>query len=210
MRQRSMKKTFMEHILLISLGRMFLILCAFFWPLFLIFSYQAEDATFAMRVQVTVVGALFEILSIFVCKSLWQRCFGKLRVDQEKIVFSGFLIIPIKLDVAECQYIGIDGFSDGIVERNGNHITFNYVNSKHIILYFSVAPYPDEFKGKADLLRCKKGFIKFRYTDELCEQIISLFPRNKTTQLMGYYNMRQHKLRKQKRGHDDRGRLMRK
>lgn len=193
-------KKYREHLLLITGGRLFLLSFVVFPLLMLVTIFQIEDMVFESPLQnvlFILFLCLFPIVPFTVLKPIWQRCFGTLVVDQEQIIFTGFLIRAIRMKIKDCKYVGLAAFSDGILDGSVNHTTYNYLNTVHISIYFSVEPCPRKCKNRIDLFHCKKGFIKFRYTDKLCSHIMSVFPKSSTSELAGYYHMRQYMLQKQ-------------
>jgi hypothetical protein len=51
----------------------------------------------------------------------------------------------------------------------------------------SVEPYPEKYKRKIIQLRTKKGFIKFKYTDDVAEALMDRLPAEKVEQVRGFY-----------------------
>ena len=58
-------------------------------------------------------------------------------------------------------------------------------------IYFSNEAFPSTYKHKIDKLQCKKNFIKFAYSDKLCECLTNIFPQNKIANLISFYNRMQ-------------------
>jgi hypothetical protein len=51
------------------------------------------------------------------------------------------------------------------------------------MIYFSTTPYPVQFFNKINKVKCTDGFIKFWYSEELCDYLIATLPHEKTKQL---------------------------
>lgn len=189
------KKVFRESLFLVFVGRVLCILVLITFPCILFSpSIDHSGMDFGEALFTYAFMLAFEIMGIWVLKTLlWQRCFGKLVLKNDVICYRCFPLLPKTLHIRDCNYIGIADFRKHYREE---HLSKNdlYINTVCVAIYFSVEPYPQEFDGLVDQLQSRKGFIKFTYTDELAEAIISRWP-HKAKEIAGFYNIRKSRLK---------------
>ena len=110
---------------------------------------------------------------------------GWLTVKGNKIIWRCPLHITRTLRADECEYVGIDDFAGsnrGMPVIRGDEISY---------IYLSQEPLPEKYHHNISDARCKKGFIKFAYSDKLCQELIRVLPAEKTGYLIAFYNRMQ-------------------
>ena len=131
----------------------------------------------------------------FFDQAFYNRAFGRLLVYEDKVIFKCFLRKSIKMNIEEIKYAGVEDFhllNGGILKFRGDEDAF---------VYLSTTPFPDDYRGKVTLLKNKKGFIKFTYSDKLAEALIDILPADKDNLIRAFYGKMksQDMLRKQKK-----------
>lgn len=114
-------------------------------------------------------------------QAFYNRAFGRLLVYEDKVVFKSFLRKSITMKIDEIKYAGVEDFhllNGGVLKFRGDEDAF---------VYLSDNPYPDEYRGKVTLLKNKKGFIKFTYSDKLAETLIDVLPAEKDNLIRAFY-----------------------
>ncbi len=112
---------------------------------------------------------------------IFDRAFGRLIVYEDKVVYKCFLRKSITMKIEDIAYAGVDDFHrlrEGILKFRGDEYSF---------IYLSKDPYPDEYRGKIILMKNKKGFIRFSYTDKLAEALIDILPAEKDNLIRAFY-----------------------
>ena len=173
------RQVFREHWVLLTEGRALCLLeiVAFSWLLWQL-NFGEVSPEFSPTEKIvydTFLGAIFALGIWTFKKLLWQRCFGKLVLTKDCISFHCFPFPPQTLNVNNCRYIGIADFRKHYrVEKLGKKDLF--LNPTCVTIYFSAEPYPYEYDGLVDELKCKPGFIKFLYSDRLAETVMQRWP----------------------------------
>lgn len=117
---------------------------------------------------------LFAILGLgLLFKFFWEKFFAKLIITKTHIVWKCLFRKPIVLSIEACDYIGVQQ------EESHNGIPYYFI-------YLSNKPYPAKYFGKINKVACKEGFIKFWYSQELSEYLISYMPGSKTGTLLAF------------------------
>lgn len=112
---------------------------------------------------------------------IYNRAFSRLLVYEDKVVYKCFLRKTLTMKVEEIKYAGVEDFhllNGGVLKFRGDEDAF---------VYLSDNPYPDEYRGKVTLLKNKKGFIKFTYSDKLAEALIDILPAEKDNLIRAFY-----------------------
>lgn len=143
---------------------------------------------------VSIMGVGIGLASlIWSCHSLLRRMAARLTIVDDKLfILRAPFQRTIKMDVEDCAYVGVQDSSAlgnnnspaKIVEQYGRGDMYSYI-------YLSTHPYPDKYIHKAEIAPCKKGFIKIKYSDEICLALMQILPPNKTAQLRSFYNLMQ-------------------
>ena len=103
--------------------------------------------------------------------------------DRIKWICPGYRSVTLKYD--EIEYLRVDNLdnevSPGMTFR-GDETTYIYI-SQH--------PYPGKYFGKITRVRSKKGTIRFKYSDKLCEELTKHLPDDKCIALKAFYHKMQ-------------------
>lgn len=130
-------------------------------------------------VVMSILGMLLYVLFLL------PKSFSLLSVSSEKIIWRCPFYRSVKVKIEDCEYVSIEDMADhnrAMPVIRGDEIAYIYLSNK---------PFPDKYKHKADIVRRKKGTITFAYSDELCQELISILPENKTKHLVSFYNRMQ-------------------
>lgn len=193
------KKTFRESLFLVFGGRIVCILLLITVP-YILFGPSIDHSGMNSGESIFAYMSMLvlEIMGIWVLKALlWQRCFGKLVLKDDMICYRCFPLRPKTIHIQDCNYIGIADFRKHYREENLSKNDL-YINTVCVAIFFSTEPYPQEFDGLVDQLQSRKGFIKFAYTDELAEAIISRWP-HKAKEISGFYHIRKSRMKQNRR-----------
>lgn len=139
---------------------------------------------------------IFELLWIgggggflFVCfvnsSKILDRAFGRLLIYNDRVVFKCPLRITREIAKEDCNYIGVENYqalNRGLPVVRGDETSF---------IYFSDTPYPEKYKNKISILKSKKGFIKFFYSDKLAIAVMEGFPEEKCYPVKAFYGQMQ-------------------
>ena len=130
-----------------------------------------------------IVLSIFSIL-LYVLYLL-PKTFSLLNVSSKKIVWLCPFYRSVKMKLPDCEYLGVEDMAD-------HNIAMPVIRGDEIAyIYLSTQPLPEIYRHKIDTARCKKGFIKFAYSDKLCQELISILPEEKTGALVSFYNRMQ-------------------
>ena len=113
--------------------------------------------------------------------TFYNRAFGRLLVYEDKVVYKCFLRKTLTMKIEEIKYAGVEDFhllNRGVLKFRGDEDSF---------VYLSASPFPDEYRGKVTLLKNKKGFIKFTYSDKLAEALIDILPTDKDNLIRAFH-----------------------
>lgn len=142
-----------------------------------------SDVTELEFILAAVCSAVLAIC-VFICGNnhyFYDIAFGRLCVYEDKVVLRRFLRRPRVMTIESCKYIGVDDYSllnRGLPISRGDEISY---------VYLSEQPYPQKYRGKISMLKNKKGFIKFHYSDKLAEALFAVLPDEKTCLLRSFY-----------------------
>lgn len=162
------RKVFHEHIILLTEGRflMLAVLIVMVWFLYLFVRDRMAGMTlawweipFLLLVEVSLYYALL--------RQFWYRCFGRLMVTEDEIVWKCPFMRTVRLKKAEIRYTGIDYRWPGPAQKAVTPVD---------MAYFSTTPYPQKCRNKSYLLRNKKGFIIFSAGEKLCRHMSAWLP----------------------------------
>ena len=134
----------------------------------------------------SMFAVIISILGILMYVLFWlPKTFSLLTVYSKKLVWRCPFYRTVKLKIEDCEYVTIEDMADhnrAMPVIRGDEIAYIYLSNK---------PFPDKYKHKADIVRRKKGTITFAYSDELCQELISILPEDKTKYLVSFYNRMQ-------------------
>lgn len=158
------RKVFHEHIILLTEGRLLMLLfigtTGFMWYLFF------RD-TPALLDKAILIPLCITALVCIPLHEFWHRCFGRLVVTEDEIVWKCPFMRTVRLRKTEIRYTGIDYRWPGSARKAVTPVD---------MAYFSTMPYPQECRNKSYLLRNKKGFIKFPAGEKLCRYMSEWLP----------------------------------
>ena len=100
----------------------------------------------------------------------------------------------IKMSVKDCEYVGLEDSSQYVYFRYRTQAAVYDALSRGdemVYIYLSKTPFPKKYAHKAAAAPCKEGFIKFAYSDALCQELIEILPKGKTNALVAFYNRMQ-------------------
>ena len=154
-----MKKVFYPHVVLLVLGR-FLTLFLSLFPICCI-TYTGwvfiskNDVTFLF---ITIFLAIMEIGSVYASVHFWSLSWGKLIVNDTKIIWKCLLCKTVTLDISNIKDVSVFSFSEG------NSVKLDLYNTgfRYIVLSETNIPYI-----RVDKIKCRSGIIKFQYSDRL-------------------------------------------
>lgn len=194
---KTKKLVFRDNLFLMIAGRPFFTSIFLFWVWFTYFVIEIDLAEGNIG-WVTVGIVLFCITQLagwfWICKAVvWQRCWGKLIVTEDEIIFRCFPLRPKRIRKTECNYIGIADYRKydrEVTDGDKNDPDYYYIYTTCVAIYFSKEPYPKEYIGRVSQLQCTKNFIKFTYSDELADAAFAWAP-SKAAKVLGFKNRRQ-------------------
>lgn len=158
------RRVFHEHIILLIEGRLLMLLfvstTGFIWYLFFRDTPALLDKAILFPICVTVLACI-------PLHEFWYRCFGRLVVTEDEIVWKCPFMRTVRLKKAEIRYTGIDYRWPGPAQK---------AVTPADMAYFSTTPYPQKCRNKSYLLRNKKGFIIFSAGEKLCRHMSAWLP----------------------------------
>lgn len=158
------RRVFHEHIILLIEGRLLMLLfvstTGFIWYLFFRDAPALLDKAILFPICVTVLACI-------PLHEFWYRCFGRLVVTEDEIVWKCPFMRTVRLKKAEIRYTGIDYRWPGPAQKAVTPVD---------MAYFSTTPYPQKCRNKSYLLRNKKGFIIFSAGEKLCRHMSAWLP----------------------------------
>lgn len=123
--------------------------------------------------MIAILAGAMILGGVILHKHYWAKCFSTLIVTEKEIIWKCPFRKKLSLDWDECKYIGVQ------LEESYNGLPYPFI-------FFSNKPYPSDFYGKIDQLSCKRGFIKFWYSEELCDYLVTTLPGHKAGSLLHY------------------------
>ena len=138
----------------------------------------------------TIFAVLFGFLMSIFSMLLYvlyflPKTFSLITLSSKKVIWRCPFYRTVKMSIADCKYVTVEDMADhnrAMPVIRGDEIAYIYLSNK---------PFPDKYKHKADIVRRKKGTITFAYSDELCQELISILPEDKTKHLVSFYNRMQ-------------------
>ena len=162
------RRVFHEHIILLTEGR-FLMLAVLAFMVWILYLFMRDRVAGTMLSWWDIpLFLLIEVLSYYaLLRQFWYRCFGRLVVTEDEIIWQCPFMRTVRLQKAEIRYVGIDYRWPGTAQKAVTPVD---------MAYFSATPYPRECRNKNYLLRNKKGFIKFPASEKLCRHMSAWLP----------------------------------
>ena len=128
------------------------------------------DGLWCLVLLVTVVTTACWLLIYY---NFWEKWFAIIEVTDNSIIWSCPLKHSHTLLLFECKFFGVQ------LEESYNGLPYPFI-------YISKHPYPRELEGKINKIRCSNEFVKFWYSDDLCNCLIAKFSNNRTGPLQYY------------------------
>jgi len=141
-------------------------------PVLLAFGSGFEELSDVVA-MVCLCGGLSIAHAILIHKFLWEKFFATLTISEQYVCWKCLFRRSISMSIEECGYIGVQE------EESANGLPYPFV-------YFSSKPYPLKYSGKINKLPCTQGFIKFWYSEDLCQYLVDHFQGNQTGALLSY------------------------
>lgn len=130
---------------------------------------------------------IIEIFGVYVyATEIHEKIFSMLEISYSQIIFKCIFIKKKAITIERCRFIGVE-FEDSFSK---SHLPF---------IYFSTEQYPKEYSHKINKINNSDQFIKFWYTDELAEYLLTHLPKEKTGALQYYCNRKKAESRNLKR-----------
>lgn len=163
--KKSKKQLVFPHIVLLTEGRLFLLLGA---ALPFIFIYGCfRSSSVKEIVFITAVNIVYLAVFIFTASYLWPLCFGELLVSDESIKWRCLFMPSCKIDFKDMKYIDIRKFTDGNVIKSSPYTgAFEY-------LLISTEPLP---RIRIDKIKNSKVLIKFQLSTQACKVLSERMP----------------------------------
>lgn len=108
--------------------------------------------------------------------------FAFLKVYPDKITWMCPAYKSVTMYYDEMKYIKIEDCHKSAyhaMEIRGDESTY---------IYMSDTPYPADYIGLVASIKCKKGTIRFKYSDKLCEELVKRLPDDKCISLKVFYH----------------------
>ena len=156
-----MKKVFRTHIILITLGRLFLTFVTVFgcYMLYMFVKFSIIERTIEFYIFSIILSVILGFFSIVSLPFLWPRCFGKLIVYKDKIVWRCLFLKTRKLRVTDIKQSAIKSFEEG------NVIKYDFYNTGFLYMIVSTKGIPNQIVSK---YKCNKELIIFPLNQKLC------------------------------------------
>lgn len=130
-------------------------------------------------------GASMCIGSLWAIIVMCNKTMSWITVTENQIIWRCPLHRTVRMKLDDCVYIGVDDMADHnktMPVVRGDELTY---------IYFLSEPFPPKYRHKIDSLKCKKGSIKFAYSDKLCEQLMCVFPKERIKNVLTFYDLMQ-------------------
>lgn len=154
-------QVFREHLVLVIEGRLFLLLLLFIPIVCLAVLLYFGIVQKVLLWSIILLFFIITPLTGFVVYHFWYRCFGKLVIRHDEIVWRCAFMNSCRIQRSECYYAGIESFTEG-------NIVADVHNSGFRSVFISTVPYPTEYRGRINLLHNSDHFIKFPVSAKLC------------------------------------------
>ena len=161
------RKVYHEHIILLIEGRLLMLFFVagliWLWMLFI------RDGADSLRENIFSILFLLAItgLAAIAFYGFWDRCFGRLIIDEDEIIWKCPFMKTRRLHKDEIRYTGFDYRFKGGSLRDITTMD---------MAYFSKKPYPQDAVNKSYKLRNSDDFIKFHASKKLCLHLSEWLP----------------------------------
>ncbi len=127
--------------------------------------------------EMIVVAIMTTALLVFGVSVFWrellEKLFAKIRITDDVIIWKCIFRRKHTIRVQDCRFIGVE------LENSFNQLDYPYI-------YFTKVRYPKEYEHKINELKNTDDFIKFWYTEELAEYLLTHFPKERIGSLQSY------------------------
>ena len=151
----------------------------------LLFIPQHNFSTLSTGIFLAIVGPLFVVVSLRY--ALFPKCLATLVIKNGELIWKCPTYKTVRLRIEDCVYIGIEDSSLLVKPFHKELYGIFGRGDELVYIYLSTEPFPEKYIHKASIAPCKKGFIKFAYSDRLCQDLVELIPQNKRGSLMSFY-----------------------
>lgn len=147
-----------------------------------LFGMLSEYVSIEIKTEFLLISGAFLLFGICLIQyAFWEKCFSYLIIRENFVVWKCPLRKSISVSCVNCYEIGLE-YEDA------------YVKNIYPYIYFVSFPYSKENSKYYGKVKCKKGLIKFRYTNKLAKYVITNYPNKVSYSLSKYY--RDHKKEK--------------
>lgn len=161
------------------------------FTIYLIFSQDGYILTSYIAFTIIFLGYLASIIWFI---TILPRLVSTITVKNNYIIWHCPFRKTIKISVEDCEYVGLEDSSQYVYFRYRTQEAMYTMLSRGdemVYIYLSKTPFPKKYIHKAAAAPCKEGFIKFAYSDALCQELIEFLPKDKTSALVAFYNRMQ-------------------
>ena len=141
--------------------------------------YIVKSISFTLFLGISFMYLLMTLGMILFFRFLGERAMPLLIINKKRILWVALFHLPIHMEIEDCNYIGV---ADMSAHNRGMPVMRGYEES---YIYFSAQPLSHQYQHKIDSAKSKKGFIKFAYSEKLCQVAIEMFAPQKTNVLQG-------------------------
>lgn len=153
----------------------FTIYCAFRRETFTVLNIYVdnEDGGLQMAIAAMMSTAFLVLWFSVFWRELLEKLFAKIKIRDDAIIWKCVFRRKHTMRVQDCRFIGVE------LENSFNQLDYPYI-------YFAKVRYPKEYEHKINELKNTDDFIKFWYTEELAEYLLTHFPKERTGSLQSY------------------------
>lgn len=153
----------------------FTIYCAFRRETFTVLNIYVdnEDGGLQMTIAAMMLTAFLAFWFSVFWRELLEKLFAKIKITDDAIIWKCIFRRKHTMRIQDCRFIGVE------LENSFNQLDYPYI-------YFTKVRYPKEYEHKINELKNTDDFIKFWYTEELAEYLLTHFPKERTGSLQSY------------------------
>lgn len=167
------RKTRRSHIILLTEGRLFLLIVL--GIILLLYSLGVSEILKNPTSANILDGCLFILLatvlmilfSVVVCPFLWAKCFEKLIITDKFIEWRCLFMKTRRIPLSDIRYANIVSF------KEGNAIKHDRYNTGFLSILLSSDPLP---RIRIDKIKCSNTLIKFGCTPKVCKALAEALP----------------------------------
>lgn len=153
-------------------GMLFLIIAeTFITAAAICYAFREYDMEIAIAAIILTVFWVFGVLMFW--REWLEKFFAKIKIADDTIIWKCIFRRKHTIRIQDCRFIGVE------LENSFNQLDYPYI-------YFTKVRYPKEYEHKINELKNTDDFIKFWYTEELAEYLLTHFPKERTGSLQSY------------------------